>query len=245
MCIETKFMHSKNPTSTRISVRETTIKLKPPGTLSQNTYKSLSIFAHTKNAFLIAEWKRRKRYKYCHLKHSTPEYANTTGPLQQKNCIATIRASQRNIKNVNIPFGLSSVLKIDKNDDFLMASFLDDVQKWCSGEGTATVSKNHEWRIEFNYFYKPVWAAWKCVCAKRQETIWFGAHATFEKITSRTSLPKSCCGSEKSRDQFYTRRIPLDQWSILAFEVPVRRVNGKQRQLPKKGKMLFSHWFSV
>ena len=208
-------MNSKNPTSTRISVRETTIKLVPPGTLSQNTYKSLSVSAHPKNAFFIAEWKRRKRYKYCHLKHSTPEYANTTGPPQPKNGIATIRASHRNMKNVNISLGVSSILKINKNDDFLMASFLDDFQNSCSGEETATISKNHKWRktkiIEFNYFYKPVWAAWKCVCAKRQETIWFGAHTTFKKITSRSRLPESCCGSEKSRDQLHSSPFPLDQ----------------------------------
>ena len=75
-------MISKNPTSTRISVRETTIKLVPPGTLSQNTPKSLSLFAHTQSAIFVARKKRAKRYKYSHLKHTTREDANTTHPPQ-------------------------------------------------------------------------------------------------------------------------------------------------------------------
>ena len=121
-----------------------------------------------------------------------------------------------------------------------MASFWDGFQKSCSGEETATISKNHKWRktkfIEFNYFYKPVWAAWKCVCAKRQEPIWVGVHETFDKFTSRSRLPKSCCGSEKSRGQIGPRRFSLDQWSILTFEVPFRGVHGKQNQPSKKRK---------
>ena len=149
----------------------------------------------------------------------------------KKNGIATIRASQRNIKNVNISLGVSSVLKINKNDDFLMASFLDNFQKLCSGGGTATISESHKWRkikiVEFNYFYRPIWATWKCVCAKRQETIWFGGHATFEKFTSRSSLQKSCSGSKKRAYQIRPSRFPLDQWSFLAFEVAVRRANGQ------------------
>ena len=135
---------------------------------------------------------------------------------------------------------MSSVLKINKNDDFLMASFLDNFQKLCSGGGTATISESHKWRkikiVEFNYFYRPIWATWKCVCAKRQETIWFGAHATFEKFTSRSSLQKSCSGSKKRGYQIGASQIPLDQWSFLAFEVAVRRLTASKTDREKMTK---------
>ena len=138
---------------------------------------------------------------------------------------------------------MSSLLKINKNHVFDSHYFLHNF-KCCSGGKTATICESRKSRtikiIEFQYVYRPELGAWNCLCAKPQETIWFGAHATFEKFTSRSTLLKSCCGSKKSRDHRQIKRFPLDQWSILTFEVPVRRVNGKQNQPSKKWKMLFS-----